>query len=36
MDKLENLSTQIAFDDLIQAGHDIVAGKVQGRVVATI
>jgi len=34
--KLESLSTEIAFDDLITAGNDIVAGKIRGRVVAKI
>lgn len=31
--KLEALSTTIAFDDIIQAAHDIVDGKIRGRVV---
>ncbi|MEL6947215.1 MAG: MDR family oxidoreductase [Pseudomonadota bacterium] len=34
--KLDALTTQIGFDDLIQAGHDIVDGKIRGRVVAMI
>jgi len=34
--KLESLSTEIAFDDLIAAANDIVEGKIRGRVVATI
>ena len=36
MAKLDSLSTEIGFDDLIQAGNDIVEGKIRGRVVATI
>ncbi|PSJ55606.1 MDR family oxidoreductase [Pseudaminobacter soli (ex Li et al. 2025)] len=31
--KLEALSTPIGFDDIIQAAHDIVEGKIRGRVV---
>lgn len=31
--KLEALSTTIAFDDIIGAAHDIVDGKIRGRVV---
>lgn len=34
--KLESLSTEIAFADLIGAAGDIVEGKIRGRVVATI
>ncbi|MEL6502943.1 MAG: MDR family oxidoreductase [Pseudomonadota bacterium] len=34
MDKLGSLTTEIGFDDLIQAGHDIIDGKIRGRVVA--
>ncbi|MEL6968122.1 MAG: MDR family oxidoreductase [Pseudomonadota bacterium] len=34
--KLDALTTEIGFDDLIQAGHDIVDGKIRGRVVAMI
>ena len=33
MDKLKALSTTIGFDGIIQAGHDIVDGKIRGRVV---
>ena len=36
MAKLESLSTEISFEDLIQAGQDIVEGKIQGRVVAVM
>lgn len=36
MAKLESLTTEIAFDDLIGAATDIVEGKIRGRVVATI
>lgn len=36
MAKLDALTTEIAFDDLIQTAHDIVDGKVRGRVVASI
>jgi acrylyl-CoA reductase (NADPH) len=34
--KLAALTTDIAFTDLIQAGHDILAGKIRGRVVAAV
>jgi acrylyl-CoA reductase (NADPH) len=34
--KLAAISTDIGFADLIQAGHDILAGKIRGRVVAAI
>ena len=34
MAKLRAISTTIGFDDLIEAGHQIVAGKVRGRLVA--
>ena len=34
MDKLESLTTQIGFDDLVDTARDIVDGKVRGRVVA--
>lgn len=34
LDKLGALSTTIGFDDLVEAGHSIVAGKVRGRYVA--
>ena len=34
MDKLESLTTEIGFDDLIGAATDIVEGKIRGRVVA--
>ncbi len=34
MEKLNAISTTIGFDDLIEAGHSIVAGRVRGRVVA--
>ena len=33
MGKLKALSTVIGFDGIIQAGHDIVDGKIRGRVV---
>lgn len=33
-DKLESLTTEIGFDDLIKAATDIVEGKIRGRVVA--
>ena len=36
LSKLEALTTEIGFDDLIQAGYDIVEGKIRGRVVAMI
>jgi acrylyl-CoA reductase (NADPH) len=36
MAKLESLTTEIGFDDLIGAATDIVEGKIRGRVVATI
>ncbi len=36
MEKLESLSTEIGFDDLIGAGQDIVDGKIRGRVVAVL
>ncbi len=36
MAKLESLTTEIGFDDLIGAAKDIVEGKIRGRVVATI
>ncbi len=35
-DKLASLTTEIGFDDLIQTAHDIIDGKVRGRVVATL
>lgn len=34
MDKLKAISQTIGFDELIDAGHAIVAGKVRGRLVA--
>jgi acrylyl-CoA reductase (NADPH) len=34
--KLEALSTSIGFDDIIQAAHDIVEGKIRGRVVVNV
>ncbi len=36
MDKLDALTTEIGFDDLIPTAHDIVDGKVRGRVVAVL
>lgn len=36
LDKLEALTTEIGFDDLIRAGHDILAGNVRGRLVAKV
>lgn len=36
MDKLDSLTTEIGFDDLVQTAHDIIDGKVRGRVVATV
>ncbi|MGL4488302.1 MAG: MDR family oxidoreductase [Rhizobiaceae bacterium] len=33
-DKLKAISTTIGFDDLIEAGHSVIAGKVRGRLVA--
>lgn len=33
MDKLKTLSTEIGFDDIIQAAFDIIGGKIRGRVV---
>ena len=36
MDKLDALTTKIGFDDLVQTGHDIIDGKVRGRVVAVM
>ncbi len=36
MDKLDALTTEIGFDDLIPTAHDIVDGKVRGRVVALL
>ncbi|TIL70960.1 MAG: oxidoreductase, partial [Mesorhizobium sp.] len=33
LQKLANLSTTIGFDGIIDAAHDIVEGKVRGRVV---
>lgn len=35
-EKLAAITTTIGFDDLIQAGHDILAGKVRGRLVVEI
>jgi acrylyl-CoA reductase (NADPH) len=34
LDKLASLSKTIGFDDLIEAGHAIIAGQVKGRLVA--
>ncbi|MCO5082245.1 MAG: oxidoreductase [Rhizobiaceae bacterium] len=34
--KLAALSTRIGFDDIIQAGQDILDGKIRGRVVVTL
>ncbi|MEL6744735.1 MAG: MDR family oxidoreductase [Pseudomonadota bacterium] len=34
--KLDALTTEVGFDDLIGAAHDIVDGKIRGRVVATL
>lgn len=36
LSKLDALTTEIGFDDLIGAAHDIVDGKIRGRVVATL
>ena len=36
MAKLDSLTTEIGFEDLIGAGSDIVEGKIRGRVVAMI
>ncbi len=36
MGKLEKLTTEIGFDDLISSAHDIIDGKIRGRVVAVI
>ncbi len=36
MAKLDSLTTEIGFEDLIGAATDIVEGKIRGRVVATI
>ncbi len=36
MAKLESLTTEIGFDDLVQSASDIVEGKIRGRVVALI
>lgn len=33
MDKLANLSTTIQFEDIIDAAHDLIDGKIRGRVV---
>ncbi len=33
LEKLANLSTMIGFDDIIGAAHDIIDGKIRGRVV---
>ena len=35
-DKLEAATRTIAFDDVIGAAHDIIAGKIRGRVVVSI
>ena len=34
MEKLESLTSEIGFDDLVRTAHDIIEGKVRGRVVA--
>ena len=36
MDTLEAMTRHIGFDDLIEAGHQIVEGKVRGRLVVTL
>ena len=36
MAKLDSLTTEIGFDDLISAATDIVEGKIRGRVVAML
>jgi len=36
LSKLDALTTEIGFDDLIGAANDIVDGKIRGRVVATL
>lgn len=36
MDKLDTMTRHIGFDDLLQAGADIVEGKVRGRLVVTL
>ncbi|MGI9366365.1 MAG: MDR family oxidoreductase, partial [Rhizobiaceae bacterium] len=36
MNKLDSLTTEIGFDELIGAASDIVEGKIRGRVVATM
>lgn len=35
-DQLDRLTTEVAFADLVDVGHDILAGKVRGRVVVKI
>ena len=35
-DKLETATTDIGFDDVIAAAHDIIDGKIRGRVIVTI
>lgn len=36
LNKLDSLTTEIGFDNLIDAARDIVDGKIRGRVVATL
>lgn len=36
LEKLDNITSTIEFDDVIQAGHDILDGKIRGRVVVNI
>ncbi|MEQ8656605.1 MAG: MDR family oxidoreductase [Hyphomicrobiales bacterium] len=36
MAKLDAMTTHIGFDDLLEAGHQIMDGKVRGRLVATL
>lgn len=35
-DKLASATTDIGFDDVVGAAHDIIAGRIRGRVVVTI
>lgn len=35
-DKLAQMTTHLAFDEVIQAGHDILDGKIRGRVVIDV
>ena len=36
LERLDDMTTTIGLDDVIQAGHDIIEGKIRGRTVVEI